>query len=168
VAIWKLNLTVGGNPFIAESLDSPAGAASVSGSSVILFVPIPYFNFAQGLGSIEFSATVDYMTHYVYVPTGAVTLTGGKIYESTLALQALLDSELSVDGSTAYHIYHTDGESWKDAIEIHKNNQGDWAISDGKVQSLGNFGKYLKNADGSDYIDPTTAINPAGTYTSGY
>ncbi len=168
VAIWKLNLTVGGNPFTAASLDGPAGAASVSGSSVILFVPIPYFNFAQGQGPIEFSATADYTTYYVYSPTGPVTLTGGKIYTSTLALQVLLNSELSVDGSTAYHIYHTVGESWKDAIERHKNNQGDWAISDGKVQSLGNFGKYLKNADGSDYIDPTTAINPAGTYTLGY
>ena len=168
VAIWNLSLTVGGNPFTAASLDGPAGAASVSGSSVILFVPIPYFNFAQGLGPIEFSATADYTTYYVYSPTGPVTLTGGKIYESTLALTVLLNSELSVDGSTAYHIYRTDGESWKDAIERHKNNSGDWAIYDGKVQLLGNFGKYLKNADGSDYIDPTTAINPAGTYTSGY
>lgn len=168
VAIWKLNLTVGGNPFTAASLDGPAGAASVSGSSVILFVPIPYFNFAQGLGPIEFSATADNTTYYVYSPTGTVTLRGGKIYTSTLALQVLLNSELSVDGSTAYHIYHTVGESWKDAIERHKNNSGEWAISEGKVQLLGNFGKYLKNADGSDYIDPTTAINPAGTYTSGY
>lgn len=168
VAIWKLNLTVGGNPFTAESLEGPGGWASVTGSSVFFFVPLPYYNFEQSQGPIEFSATADYETYYVYLPTGPVTLTGGKIYTSTLALQVLLKSELSVDGSTAYHIYHNDGESWKDAIEIHKINQGDWAISDGKVQLLGNFGKYLMNADGSDYIDPTTAINPAGTYTSGY
>ena len=164
VAIWKLNLTVGGNPYTASELNGPGGSAYVTGSSVFFFVPLPYYN----LGPFEFSATEDYTTYYVYSPTGPVTLRGGKIYESTLALTVLLNSELSVDGSTAYHICHTDGESWKDAIEIHKINQGDWAISDGKVQLLGNFGKYLKNADGSDYIDPTTAINPAGTYTSGY
>ena len=166
VAIWKLNLTVGGNPYTASELNGPGGSAYVTGSSVFFFVPLPYYNLEQSQGPIEFSATADNDTYYVYLPTGPVTLTGGKIYESTLALTVLLNSELSVDGSTAYHIYHTDGESWKDAIEIHKINQGDWAISDGKVQLLGNFGKYLKN--GSDYIDPTTAINPAGTYTSGY
>ncbi len=168
VAIWKLNLTVGGNPFTAASLDGPGGIAYVTGSSVFFFVPLPYYNLEQSQGPIEFSATADNTTHYVYSPTAPVTLTGGKIYTSTLALQVLLNSELSVDGSTAYHIYHTDGELWKDAIERHKNNSGDWAISDGKVQLLGNFGKYLKNADGSDYIYPTTAINPTGTYTSGY
>lgn len=168
VAIWKLNLTVGGNPYTASELNGPGGIAYVTGSSVFFFVPLPYYNFEQSQVPIEFSATEDYTTYYVYSPTGPVTLTGGKIYESTLALTVLLNSELSVDGSTAYHIYHTDGESWKDAIERHKNNSGDWAISDGKVQLLGNFGKYLKNADGSDYINPTTAINPAGTYTSGY
>ncbi len=101
VAIWKLNLTVGSIPFTAASLEGPGGKAYFSGSSVIFFVPIPYFYFAQGLGPIEFSAN-DGITYYVYSPTGPVTLTGGKIYESTLALTVLLCSELSVDGSTAY------------------------------------------------------------------
>lgn len=165
VAIWKLNLTVGGNPFIAKSLDSPVGAASVSGSSVILFVPIPYFNFAQGLGPIEFSANDGDITDYVYSPTGPVTLTGGKIYESTLALTELLYSTLTVGSSNEY-IYHTDGETWKDAIERHRIKNSEWKIDEGRVKSSWK-GTFLKNAAGNDYIDPTTAVDPSATYSWG-
>lgn len=164
VAIWKLNLTVGGNPFTAESLDGPAGSASVSGSSFILFVPIPYFNLAQGLGPIEFSATA-YPKDYVYSPTGPVTLTGGKIYESTLALTELLNSTLTVGSSNEY-IYHTDGETWKDAIERHRIKNSAWIIDGGRVKCSWDS-KYLKNADGTAYINPTTAVDPSATYSWG-
>ena len=165
VAIWKLNLTVGGNAFTAAtSLMSLVGEASVSGGSVNYFVPLPFFNTYKALIPIEFSATADYSTYYVYVPTGTVTLTGGKIYTSTLALQELLHRELTVSGDHA-GIYYTNGESWQIAITAHKNNSGDWQIEDGKVKSLMNFGKYLKNAAGNAFIDPTTPIDPDATYT---
>jgi len=165
VAIWKLNLTVGGNAFTAAtSLVSLVGEATVSDGSVNLFVPLPFFNAYQALIPIEFSATEDYMTHYVYVPTGTVTLTGGKIYTSTLALQELLYSELTVTGCNQ-GIYYTNGESWQIAITAHKNNSGDWQIEDGKVKSLMNFGKYLKNADGSTFIDPDSDVDPSVTYS---
>ena len=165
VAIWKLNLTVGGNPFTAASLDSPVGVASVSGSSVILFVPIPYFNLAQGLGPIEFSANDGYITDYVYSPTGPVTLTGGKIYESTLALTELLCSTLTVGSSNEY-IYHTNGETWKDAIERHRIKNSAWIIDEGRVKCSWDS-KYLKTEDGSTFIDPTTAVDPSATYSWG-
>jgi len=165
VAIWKLNLTVGGSPFTAASLEGPAGSASVSGSSFILFVPIPYFNLAQGLGPIEFSANDGYITDYVYSPTGPVTLTGGKIYESTLALTELLCSTLTVGSSNEY-IYHTNGETWKDAIERHRIKNSAWIIDEGRVKCSWDS-KYLKTEDGSTFIDPTTAVDPSATYSWG-
>lgn len=172
VAIWKLNLTVGGNAFTAAtSLESLVGEATVSGGSVNLFVPLPFFNAYQAQTPIEFSATADDITHYVYVRTGTVTLTGGKIYESTLALEQLIESTINTgEGASNPTIYHTTGETWRAAIQHFRNrSSGNWEIRDNNgdcVYSNGTM-KYLKNSDGSAYISPDAVIDPSETYTWG-
>lgn len=171
VAIWKLNLTVGGNPFTASELDGPGGFAYVTGSSVFFFVPLPYYNFEQSQGPIEFSATADNITHYVYVPTGTVTLTGGKIYTSTLALEQLIESTIDAgEGASNPTIYHTTGETWRAAIQhIQNRNSGNWEIRDNNgdcVYSNGTM-KYLKDATGTNYIGADDVIDPSATYSWG-
>ena len=57
-----------------------------------------------------------------------------------------------------------DGETWVQAIANHNN--WDFVIQDGKVWNPTET-KFLKNSDGSAYIDPTTAVDPDVTYSWG-
>ena len=173
VAIWKLTLqndatdplsadvlgiyaTLPMTPVCSRKYDSPT-------SSVNIIVPLPILNSSPQIfgPTIEFIASVS-GNDYSYTHKNEVTLTGSKIYESTLTLKPLSYGLIDDEG-----IYYFAGESFTQAIANHPSkNTAYWYIYGGRVMNLNKI-KYLKNSDGSDYISPDAVINPSATYTWG-
>ena len=143
-----------------------------STSSVNIIVPLPILNSMPPIFGpyIEFFASVS-GNAYSYAHTSGVTLTGSKIYESTLTLKQLIESTINTgEGASNPTIYHTTGETWRVAIPHFRNlTSATWDIRDNNgdcVYSNGTM-KYLKNSDGSAYISPDAPIDPTATYTWG-
>lgn len=171
VAIWKLTLKdVATDPFVAEMMfiqrGGPVAAARPAdpASEYYVYVPIPILNHLTtafaGYPLVITGSAGGY--DYSYVHSGDVTLTAGKIYESTVTLKQVLMGWIHDSGDDGCYIHYIDGETWAQAIANHNN--WDFTIQDGKVWSPNQM-KFLKNADGSAYIDPTTAVDPSATYT---
>lgn len=172
VAIWKITLQdVATDPLVADMMFIKRGgfvAAVVSdpASEYYVYVPVPQLNFLNSAYSAKpLEITGSSMGNdYSYVHSGAVTLTAGKIYESTVTLKQVLLGWIT-NGMDGYYIYYFDGETWAQAIANHDNNW-EWKIQDGKVWN-NTKGEFLKNVAGTAYIDPTTAVNPDVNYSWG-
>jgi len=172
VAIWKLTLKdVAADPFVADIMFIQRGGPVAAvlpmtpASVYYVYVPVPQLIFLNS----AFPANPLVITgssmgnDYSYVHSGDVTLTAGKIYESTVTLKQVLSGWIT-DGVDGYNIFYIDGETWAEAIANHNN--WNFTIQDGKVYSPGQM-KYLKNAAGTAYIDPATAVDPDVTYSWG-
>ena len=176
VAIWKINLTTDGTtPLEVVQVSLNVGNVSgiisgfYSGSSTVYFFVPPYMinqiYTIYGPGQLFSITALQYGQYYTYSYNSQVSLTAGKIYESTLTLTALQQGWIQDSSYDGAYIYYISGESWADAIANHPgDNGGDWVIQDGKVFCY-YMGKYLKDAAGNAYIDPTTAIDPNATYS---
>lgn len=172
VAIWKITLqdeatdALVANMMFIERGGPVAAVTGYSASEYYVYVPVPQLNFLNS----AFPAKPLVITgnimgdDYSYVHSGAVTLTAGKIYESTVTLKQVLSGWIHDSGDSGCYIYYIDGETWAQAIANHSN--WNFEIRDGKVYSPAQM-KYLKNAAGTDYIDPATAVDPSETYSWG-
>jgi len=172
VAIWKLTLKdVATDPFVADMMSIRRGgpvAAVVSDPASVyyVYVPVPQLDFLNS----AFPDNPLVITgnaggyEYSYVHSGAVTLTAGKIYESTVTLKQVLWGWIHDSGDNGCYIFYIEDETWAQAIANHNN--WEWEIRDGKLYSPGQM-KYLKNAAGTAYIDPATAVDPDVTYSWG-
>lgn len=175
VAIWKITLqddAATPNPLVADrmSIERRGPVAAVTpetpASVYYVYVPVPQLNVLNS----AFPANPLVITgssmgnDYSYVHSGALTLTAGKIYESTVTLKQVLMGWIHDSDDDGCYIHYIDGETWAQAIANHNN--WEWEIQDGKVYSPGQM-KYLKNADGDAYIDPATAVDPSVTYSWG-
>ena len=174
VAIWKITLqddAATPNPLVADRMfierGGPVAAVTpeTPASVYYVYVPVPQLNFLNS----AFPANPLVITgsaggnDYSYVHSGAVTLTAGKIYESTVTLKQVLMGWIT-DGEDGYNIFYIDGETWAQAIVNHNN--WEWEIQDGKVYSPGQM-KYLKDAAGNAYIDPDSDVDPSVNYSWG-
>lgn len=175
VAIWKITLqddAATPNPLVADRMfierGGPVAAVTpeTPASVYYVYVPVPQLNVLNS----AFPANPLVITgssmgnDYSYVHSGALTLTAGKIYESTVTLKQVLMGWIHDSDDDGCYIHYIDGETWAQAIANHNN--WDFEIRDGKVYSPAQM-KYLKNAAGDAYIDPTTAIAPDVTYSWG-
>ena len=184
VAIWKLNLTTDGTtPIIADRVDllinSDFGGSSMSSSvlcgtgltnlegksSVYLFVPICILN--NIIYPIDPSATMTVDVtgsgtdeYYDKTYSNHLDLETSKIYESTLTLNQLLRFSVD-DGSYYCNIFYYSGEKWADAIANHIDRNVGWEISGGHLMNCDN---YLKDATGTNYIDPDSFIDVGTSY----
>ena len=93
-----------------------------------------------------------------------LSLETSKIYESTLTLNQLL--RFGVDDGIYYcNIFYYSGEKWADAIANHVDWNGGWEINGGHLM---NWSYYLKDATGTNYIDPNSVINVGASYKWAY
>ena len=152
-------------PVCSRKYDSPT-------SSVNIIVPLPILNSMPPIFGpyIEFFASVS-GNAYSYAHTSGVTLTGSKIYESTLTLKQLIESTINTgEGASNPTIYHTTGETWRVAIQHFRNlSSATWDIRDNNGDCVYSYGtmKYLKDATGTNYIGADDVIDPSATYTWG-
>lgn len=97
----------------------------------------------------------------------SVTLAAGHIYD--LGNTSTWPAELTTD-IAGYTFYYCAGETWTQAIAYHENNLWNgFKIQGGYVYNTSTE-KYLKNSDGSAYIDPDSEVTPEvtpGDYTWG-
>ena len=175
VAIWKITLqddAATPNPLVADRMfierGGPVAAVTpeTPASVYYVYVPVPQLNFLNSAFPANPLVITGTLTgnDYSYVHSGAVTLTAGNIYESTVTLKQVLLGWIHDSGDNGCNIFYIEDETWAQAIANHNN--WDWEIRDGKVYSPGQM-KYLKNADGDAYIDPDSDVDPSATYSWG-
>ncbi len=168
IAIWKLNLEDQSHvAFAAIRLVINCGRTlslldiSPAYNEVYLYMPLPYYNFLKGEYTgkpLEILAYNGY--HYYSYTHSAVDLTAGKIYNSTVTLAELLEGDIYDSESRGSSIKYCAGETWAQAIANHQND--DWSIENSHVHN--SFYGDLKNAAGTDYIDPASTVNTSVKY----
>lgn len=173
VAIWKLTLQDNATTpnaleaemmFITHSMNVATVLPATPASEYYVYVPIPILNHLKTAYAgypLVITAVVG-PNQYSYVHSGDLTLTAGKIYESTVTLKQVLMGWIT-DGVDGYNIFYIDGETWAQA-KVNREDNWEWEIQDGKVWN-NTKAKFLKTADGSTYIDPDSAVDPSVTYS---
>jgi len=171
IAIWKFNLTDGSSPLASNIIEFKCGedicdATLADASEAYLYVPIPILEFNKTIkvgAPFEIQATSGGKT-YSYSHS-AVTLTGGKIYESTIALSPLIEFWID-DGDHSEYLYYCDGETWANAINNHRTNNRAWSVDGVKLKfdpGWGSYAYYLKD-DNAQYVDPTSSVKEGVDY----
>ena len=168
VAIWKLNLEDQSNNALAASeLEIKCGRSlsllniSPAYNVVYLYMPLPYYNFLKVMYTGKPLEILANYNGYDYSYThSAVDLTAGKIYNSTVELAELQEGDIYDSENRGPSIKYCAGETWAQAIANHQND--DWSIEGSHVHH--SFYGDLKNAAGTDYIDPASTVNPSVKY----
>ena len=167
-AIWKLNLTSGGSPLLSNSVTLICGMPIFRAtfpddvSEFYLYVPIPIYNNMKSMGTppLEIVATSG-VNDYSYSHS-AVTLTGGKIYNSNVTLAQLYFFDVNGGGHGSYISYNA-GETWTQAIANHSDNAG-WLIDGGCVKFSDGFDTFRLQDNHDTDISPTDPIDDTVTY----
>lgn len=170
IAIWKLNLENQFHDALAASeLEikcwRPLFGFNISpaASEVYLYMPLPYYNSLKLMGNPLEILMTDYKGYAYSYTHAAVDLTEGKIYNSTVALVQLREGNIYDSEDRGHSIKYCAGETWAQAIANHSSNQDDgWSIENSHVHH--SFYGDLKNAAGTDYIDPASTVNPSVKY----
>ena len=171
-AIWKLKLTSDGTtPLVSHtvSLNCPIPVSMAAFpddvSEFYLYVPIPLYNFYKSIGTPPLEIEAEAGGKFYSYTHDAVTLTAGKIYESTVTLALLNEFEVS-GGGQQFTIFYNDGETWAQAIDNHpfKNAGAGWMISGGCVMFKAGYEIYLLQDNHSTNISPTATIDKTVTY----
>ena len=169
-AIWKLNLTSDGTtPLVSHtvSLNCPIPVSMAAFpddvSEFYLYVPIPLYNFIKSIGTPPLEIEAESGGKFYSYTHDAVTLTAGKIYESTVTLAFLNEFEVS-GGGQQFTIFYNDGETWAQAIDNHPFKNAGWMISGGCVLFTTGYEIYLLQDNHSTNISPTATIDKTVTY----
>ena len=169
-AIWKLKLTSDGTtPLVSHtvSLNCPIPVSMAAFpdnvSEFYLYVPIPLYNFYNARYGKPLEIEAESGGKFYSYTHDAVTLTAGKIYESTVTLAFLNEFEVS-GGGKQFTIFYNDGETWAQAIDNHAFKNAGWMISGGCVLFKAGYEIYLLQNDGGTNISPTALIDETVTY----
>ena len=167
-AIWKFKLTSDGTtPLVSNSVflicEMPICMATFPDevSEFYLYVPIPIYNFRKS-GTLPLEIVTTYGVNDYSYSHSAVTLTGGKIYNSTVTLAQLYSFNVN-DGAHGSYISYYAGETWTQAIANHSANAG-WMISGGCVMFTTGYEIYFLQDNHSTNISPTATIDETVTY----
>ena len=168
IAIWKLNLeNQSHNALAASELVINCGRSlsllniSPAYNEVYLYMPLPYYNFLKVMYTGKpLEILTNYMGDAYSYTHAAVDLTEGKIYNSTVALAELLEDNIYDSEDRGPSIKYCAGETWAQAIANHQND--DWSIEDSHVHHP--FYGDLKNAAGTDYINPASTVDKSVKY----
>lgn len=169
IAIWKLNLEdQSHNALAASELEIKCGRPlsllniSPAYNVVYLYMPLPYYNSLKLMGN-PLEIQTNYMGDAYSYTHSAVDLTEGKIYNSTVTLAELQEGNIYDSESRGYSIKYCAGETWAQAIANHSSNQDDgWSIEESHVHH--SFYGDLKNAAGTDYINPASTVDTSVKY----
>ena len=169
-AIWKLKLTSDGTtPLVSHtvSLNCPIPVSMAAFpddvSEFYLYVPIPLYNFIKSIETLPLEIEAESGGKFYSYTHDAVTLTAGKIYESTVTLAFLNEFEVS-GGGQQFTIFYNDGESWTQAIDNHAFKNAGWLISGSRVLFTTGYETYILKDNHDTDISPTAPIDVTVTY----
>ena len=169
-AIWKLKLTSDGTtPLVSHtvSLNCPIPVSRAAFpddvSEFYLYVPIPLYNYYKSIGTPPLEIEAESGGKFYSYTHDAVTLTAGKIYESTVTLAYLNEFEVS-DGAHSVTISYCTGETWTQAIDNHALRNVSLRIDGGYVKYNDGFANYILKDNHDTDISPTAPIDETVTY----